>query len=126
MTVFKATANGPAVCLCGTNRVYCSGDIAYRYGGEEFVVVLAGQILADAASAMERLRHAVQGLGIPHAASRAGEVMTISVGVSAWEYEQLDTPVTTLARADDALYRSKAAGRNRVTAGVPAPSTSTP
>jgi PleD family two-component response regulator len=39
------------------------------------------------------------------------------VGVSAWEHEQLDTPAAVLARADRALYESKAAGRNRVTSG---------
>jgi two-component system chemotaxis response regulator CheY len=98
-----------------------SGDSAYRYGGEEFLVVLSGQTLAQATVAMERIRNAVEALAIPHQANRAGEVVTISVGVSAWEHEQLDTATTVLARADNALYRSKAAGRNRVTEGLYSP-----
>lgn len=64
---------------------------------------------------MERIRTTVESLAIPHGASRAGAVITISVGVSSWEHEQLDTPTTVLARADSALYQSKANGRNRVT-----------
>jgi two-component system chemotaxis response regulator CheY len=92
-----------------------SGDCAYRYGGEEFLVVLAGQTLAQGMIAMERMRAAVEALAIPHEASRAASIVTISVGVAAWEREQLDTPTILIARADEALYQSKAAGRNRVT-----------
>lgn len=93
-----------------------SGDCAYRYGGEEFLIVLAGQSLSDGMIAMERIRSAVEMLAIPHEASRAGSTMTISVGVAAWQHEHLDTPASLIARADEALYRSKAAGRDRVTA----------
>ncbi|MDP9336628.1 MAG: GGDEF domain-containing protein, partial [Actinomycetota bacterium] len=93
------------------------GDHAYRYGGEEFLIVLAGQSLPQGMVVLERIRGAVEALAIPHRASRAGQMVTISVGVSAWEHEQLDTPAAVLARADGALYQSKAAGRNRVTGG---------
>ena len=95
------------------------GDRAYRYGGEEFLVTLAAQTLPDAIVAMERLRRSVEQLAIPHEANRASDVMTISVGVSAWNYGDLDTPTTVLDRADAALYRSKATGRNRVTTDQP-------
>jgi len=74
------------------------------------------QTLSDGMIAMERIRNSVEALAIPHEASRAGSVMTISVGVAAWEHEQLDTPAILIGRADDALYQSKASGRNRVTA----------
>jgi diguanylate cyclase (GGDEF)-like protein len=97
------------------NETSRSGDCAYRYGGEEFLIVLAAQTLPQAVVAMERIRHAVEALAIPHRASRAAEVVTISVGVSAWVHEHLDTPSAVLSRADHALYESKAAGRNRVT-----------
>jgi diguanylate cyclase (GGDEF)-like protein len=99
------------------NRESRAGDSAYRYGGEEFLIVLAGQSLPQAMVVLERIRGVVEALAIPHRASRAGQVVTISVGVSAWEHEQLDTPAAVLARADGALYQSKAAGRNRVTSG---------
>jgi diguanylate cyclase (GGDEF)-like protein len=94
-----------------------SGDCAYRYGGEEFLIVLAGQSLAEAVVVLERIRNAVEALAIPHRTSRADHVVTISAGVSAWEHEQLDTPATVLARADNALYQSKATGRNRIISG---------
>jgi diguanylate cyclase (GGDEF)-like protein len=96
-----------------------SGDRAYRYGGEEFLVVLAGQTLPQALIATERIRLAVEALAIPHHTSRASEMVTVSVGVSAWDYERLDTPAKVLARADTALYQSKANGRNRVTGDEP-------
>jgi diguanylate cyclase (GGDEF)-like protein len=92
-----------------------TGDSAYRYGGEEFLIVLPAQSLLEAMVVLERIRASVQALAIPHRTSRAGQVVTISVGISAWEHEQLDTPAAVLARADAALYQSKAAGRNRVT-----------
>jgi len=92
-----------------------TGDSAYRYGGEEFLIVLPAQSLPEAMVVLERIRASVQALAIPHRTSRAGQVVTISVGISAWEHEQLDTPAAVLARADAALYQSKAAGRNRVT-----------
>lgn len=103
-----------------------SADAAYRYGGEEFVVVLPSEDLSQAMLAMERLRAAVEALAIPHVGSRSSDVMTISVGVATWVHERLDTPATVLARADEALYRSKAEGRNRVTASEcePAPEAS--
>ena len=96
-----------------------SGDRAYRYGGEEFLVTMAARSLPDAMVAMERIRSSVEQLAISHEASRAGDVMTISVGVAAWNYEDLDTPTTVLDRADAVLYQSKAAGRNRVTSHQP-------
>ena len=82
-------------------------------------MTLAAQTLPGAMVAMERLRNSVEQLAISHEASRAGDVMTISVGVAAWSYEDMDTPTTVLDRADAALYRSKAAGRNRVTSDQP-------
>ena len=91
-----------------------TGDVAYRYGGEEFLIVLPAQSLPEATVVLERIRASVQALAIPHRTSRAGQVVTISVGISAWEHEQLDTPAAVLARADAALYQSKASGRNRV------------
>jgi diguanylate cyclase (GGDEF) domain len=103
------------------NESVRGGDHFYRYGGEEFLVTLPSQTLEQASIAMSRLRATVKALAIPHQNSRASDVMTISIGISAWNLERLDTAESVLTRADEALYRSKAAGRNRVTVEDPAP-----
>jgi two-component system chemotaxis response regulator CheY len=87
-----------------------SGDQVYRYGGEEFLVLLAEQSLESAALAAERLRAAVEALAIPHP---AGGVLTVSAGVAGLDARTC-TPDELLERADRALYRAKEAGRNRV------------
>ena len=88
-------------------------DIAYRYGGEEFLVILPAGGLAAALSAAERLRTAVESEAIPHAYS-SHSVITVSGGVATWasSYASL---VELLEAADRALYDSKVAGRNQVT-----------
>ncbi len=88
------------------------GDTLYRYGGEEFLVVLPEQGVDDARSVMNRVRDEVEGLSIAHRASEVG-VLTISVGIA--EREATDAGCDEwLRRADAALYRAKAGGRNRV------------
>ena len=89
-----------------------TGDTAYRYGGEEFLVVLPEQDAEAAAAITDRLRQAVEGLGIPHADGGPGGVLTISAGVAvstgAGDTDGL------LKAADEALYAAKSGGRNRV------------
>jgi len=75
-----------------------AADTLARYGGEEFVVILPETDLARAQEAADRLRAAVP----------AGE--TASAGVAQWDGSE--SSVQLLARADDALYAAKAAGRN--------------
>jgi two-component system cell cycle response regulator len=89
-------------------------DRAYRYGGEEFVVLFANQTLEQGARGAERLRQAVENLGIPHDGRSIPGVMTISVGVSAFDPAGDDPPAALLEAADEALYRAKREGRNRV------------
>ncbi len=89
------------------------GEGTYRYGGEEFLVLLPEQGASTASAALERIRGDVQTLGIPHSASSSG-VLTVSVGASSF-VPGCDTDSDALLRqADVALYRAKAAGRNRV------------
>lgn len=83
-------------------------DVACRIGGEEFLVVLPGRSLADAAGAAKRLRQAVETAPMP-----GGKVVTISLGVSHWPGDE-SAPQTALAAADAAMYEAKRAGRNRV------------
>lgn len=88
------------------------GDAAYRYGGEEFLIVLPEQDAQDAAATTDRLRQAVEDLGIPHADGTPRGVVTISAGV-AMSAEAGDADAL-LSAADTALYAAKKAGRNRV------------
>jgi diguanylate cyclase (GGDEF)-like protein len=93
-----------------------SGDRCYRYGGEEFLVLLRDHTSAQARAAMERLRHNIESLRLAHAESPLG-VLTISVGFAeASAGPALDVDAW-LMRADEALYQAKAEGRNRVVEG---------
>jgi diguanylate cyclase (GGDEF)-like protein len=84
-------------------------DAAARLGGEEFVIVCRHSSLAGAVAKAERMRQAIEAYTFPG----VGRV-TASFGVAACCEE--DTTGTLLERADTALYRAKAAGRNRVEA----------
>lgn len=91
-----------------------AGELPARYGGEEFVAILPGVTLAAALQVAEKFRIAVEGRAVPHEMSDAAPHVTLSLGV-------VSAPVTPevdaewlLTRADQALYRSKARGRNRV------------
>jgi diguanylate cyclase (GGDEF)-like protein len=86
-------------------------DLAYRLGGEEFLVVLPGAMTADAEELAERMRVAID--------SRAmgGQDVTISFGVASSRPGEPFDYETVFARADAALYDAKAAGRTRVSSG---------
>lgn len=91
-----------------------AGDGVFRYGGEEFVVLLPEQPLADAASALDRMRADVERYAIRR--PEKGRTLTVSAGVAELD-PGFDIGVEEwLARADTALYLAKANGRNRVEA----------
>lgn len=95
-----------------------SGDMAYRYGGEELLVIMPEQSVETSVIAMERMREAVEHLGIPHQGNHPHGVVTISIGlVAIGQGEQLPWEVV-LNRADMALYRAKEEGRNRTALGT--------
>ena len=89
------------------------GDLAGRYGGEEFVALLPGIDPAGASVVAACICAAVADLHIPHSGSHLGYV-TVSVGVAtAWP--NLGEPEAVLVKAaDEALYEAKRAGRNRI------------
>lgn len=87
-------------------------DLACRYGGEEFVVLMPDTDLRQAHGVAERVRSAVAEKGFEMAPGLTLQI-TISVGVSLSEGET-DTPDQVIKRADIALYRAKREGRNRV------------
>lgn len=97
---------GAAEALAGVLR---SGDTAYRYGGEEFAVILRETGLEDAHPAAERLRLAVSEVTIPE----HGVLVTASAGV-AERQASMAHHTELVAVADQALYDAKHAGRDRV------------
>lgn len=90
-----------------------AGDTVARYGGEEFAVVMVHMPMADAKSMGERMRQAVMNIGLEHEPSPYG-VVTISIGGATIIPTQQATPQELVQRADEALYRAKESGRNRV------------
>jgi diguanylate cyclase (GGDEF)-like protein len=92
------------------SREIRTGDAVYRYGGEEFLVLLPEQTLESATLAAERLRVAVEELRIPHP---AGGVVTVSAGVAGLD-DTFTGPDELFELADQAMYRAKEGGRNRV------------
>ncbi len=90
------------------------GDIVARYGGEEFAVVMAGTEARGAVSLANAVRVAVEAMGIPHAGSSIASVVTLSIGAAAVVPSAEKSPEELIAAADNALYRAKSEGRNRV------------
>jgi diguanylate cyclase (GGDEF)-like protein len=89
-------------------------DLCARYGGEEFVLLLPETGEQDAAIVAERLRAAVDALGIPHAGSPTADRVTISLGTASMVPIKNINPAVIVERADRALYCAKASGRNMV------------
>ncbi|HEV2669771.1 MAG TPA: diguanylate cyclase [Gemmatimonadales bacterium] len=93
-------------------------DVAGRYGGDEFVVVLVGTGQEGARVVAEKVRVAVEELGL--GMGYPSGLVTASIGVAEYSAAKKDEDV--LVAADRALYRAKAAGRNRVALGEEEPS----
>jgi len=89
-------------------------DLACRFGGEEFVVVMPDTDLSFAYMVAERLRQSVADAPFMVSATSKQVPVTISIGVAS--SSNGDTPEVLLKRADQALYRAKRDGRNRVVA----------
>ena len=95
------------ILVANVLRSQCrSQDRIFRFGGEEFVVLLRSITLAQTRQALERLRLAIKA----HAFPQIGHI-TVSIGCAA---TQQGSPVEALGRADQALYHAKGHGRNQV------------
>ena len=103
-----------AECFKETMR---TSDYIYRYGGEEFVIIIPGSLIEEASLAAERILEAVFLLNIEHNESPL-EKISISVGVKCTGNNESSWS-SLLKLTDEALYEAKAKGRNRVIAGKP-------
>lgn len=101
--VLRAVAN--AIVKCTRDS-----DVVFRYGGEEFVVVLTNTEGAGADFLAERIRQSVAALDIDVLANHTS--ITVSAGVA--QFRAGDCPTSIVSRADERLYVAKDLGRNRV------------
>ena len=92
-----------------------STDTCFRYGGEEFSLLLAESGREDALVVAERVRASVETYPFTLKAVHPSMVVTVSLGVSTMEKGDGKTPSDLIREADLALYRSKTTGKNRVT-----------
>jgi diguanylate cyclase (GGDEF)-like protein len=100
-----------AMCFEGVVR---ADERVYRYGGEEFLLLVNDATLEGVAAAAERVRTAVAGMAVRHAfRPTPPDVVTLSGGVACWSGER-QSPAELLQSADDALFEAKSRGRNLV------------
>ncbi len=92
-------------CAVAWDGVLRGADTIVRFGGEEFLVVLPDCPLQQGAETIERLRQATPG------------ELTCSAGLACWDYAESGDDLVD--RADSALYRAKAAGRDRLVQSPP-------
>ena len=89
------------------------GDLAARFGGEEFSLILPETDTTGAVQITDRIRDHIRALRIPHKDSDVAGVVTISAGiVSVADFDSV-SPEELVRRADQALYRAKETGRDR-------------
>jgi diguanylate cyclase (GGDEF)-like protein len=99
-----------AHCLKGALRAV---DIASRYGGEEFCILLPQTGITEAGAIADRIRQRVSTTEFPHGKAQPLGHVTISVGVSTFT-KNIDTSENIIAAADRALYQAKSMGKDRV------------
>ncbi|MEA5511700.1 diguanylate cyclase [Crocosphaera sp. UHCC 0190] len=90
------------------------GDLVARYGGEEFVVLLPNTEASGAVHLAEQIRTAVKGLKIPAASLNVSDYVTLSLGVSCVIPRLEMSTKLLLNQADQALYKAKDQGRDRI------------
>lgn len=98
------------------NALRRAGDFAFRVGGEEFGVIVSVDHEEEAFAIAEKLRKAVEDLGLEHAHNPASGQVTVSIGLKTHRGSGGQPALMELIyrRADDALYRAKEKGRNQV------------
>ncbi len=102
------------VAECLKAMVHRAPDLVGRYGGEEFAILLPETDREGGLAVGERVRKGIAELAIAHASSTVAGVVTVSVGVVTTKTDDAATPEHIMELADQALYRAKRAGRNRL------------
>lgn len=103
-----------AVAGAMRGALYRREDMLFRYGGEEFAVILEDASAPQAMAVAQRIMKKIHELCLPHPASAAAPIVTVSIGVAVAGQEERCTDGELVERADKALYRAKALGRDRV------------
>lgn len=101
-----------AHCLKSSLRL---ADVASRYGGEEFCILLPQTALDEAAVIADRIRHLIYSTSYPHGKGQPLGALTVSIGLSSYS-RYLASPSAMIRAADRALYRAKSTGKNRIVA----------
>lgn len=100
-----------------SSAIHRDSDFLARYGGEEFSAILPATDINGAANVAEDMRMAIKNLKIEHAKSKVTDIVSISIGVSAVIPPRDSAPEILIAAADQALYKAKENGRDRVESG---------
>ncbi|EKD07197.1 diguanylate cyclase domain-containing protein [Limnospira platensis] len=95
-----------------------STDLASRYGGEEFVIVLPNTGIKGALQVADKIQHQIRALEIEHQKSEVSGYVTLSLGVACQVPNHDRSPESLIKLADAALYEAKSKGRNCIIANA--------
>ncbi|MGW8286678.1 MAG: diguanylate cyclase [Desulfobulbales bacterium] len=94
-------------------------DFLARYGGEEFSAILPDTDIQGAVKVAEEMRQSIKSLHIEHVKSKVSDIVSISIGVASMIPQNDTEQETLIAAADQALYKAKEEGRDRIMSGLP-------